>query len=215
MNNEQAIARREVLKAGVGACVLAAHAALAARAAAKENHMSTTTSTRDDKAQPAPAAKQGNGKPGEFDFLAGEWKIKHRRLKTPGPAATTKEWDEFEGEATCFTILAGVGSVEELRIPSRGFSGMGLRLLDVENKVWNDFWVNAKSGVLTTPGQTGGFENGVGTFGADDMDGDKPIKVKGVWDQITPNSCRWWQAASWDDGKTWEQNWVMEWTRVK
>lgn len=228
MNNQPAITRREALKTGIGAgigagvgvaaCTLAAHAALAARATAKENHMSTTTTT-DDKVQPAasPAATptQGTGKPGEFNFLAGEWKIKHRRLKTPGPAATTKEWDEFEGEATCFTILAGVGSVEELRIPSRGFAGMGLRLLDVENKVWNDFWVNAKSGVLTTPGQTGGFDNGVGTFGADDSDDGKPIKVKGVWDQITPNSCRWWQAVSWDDGKTWEQNWVMEWTRVK
>ncbi|HEX8877214.1 MAG TPA: hypothetical protein VF777_10725 [Phycisphaerales bacterium] len=221
MNSPQAITRRDALRAGAG--VLAVAPAFAALAAfAQENPMSTTT-TIDDNPHPvsAPAAttsghtKAGKSKPGEFDFLAGEWKIKHRRLKNPGPGAKVKEWDEFEGEATCFTILAGVGSVEELRIPSRGFSGMGLRLLDVENKVWNDFWVNAKSGVLTTPGQTGDFENGVGTFGADDMDGDKPIKVKGVWDQITPNSCRWWQAVSWDDGKTWEENWVMEWTRVK
>ncbi len=150
------------------------------------------------------------GKPGEFDFLAGNWTIKHRRLKEPHG----KEWDEFEGEATCWTILGGVGSVEELRIPSRKFSGMGLRLLDVEKGVWNDFWVNAKSGVLTTPGQTGHFENGVGTFTADDKDGEKPIRVNGVWDRITPTSCRWWQAVSWDDGKTWEENWFMDWTKV-
>jgi hypothetical protein len=158
--------------------------------------------------QPAPSPA---GKPGDFNFLAGEWKIKHRRLK----AAHGTEWDEFEGEATCWTILGGVGSVEELRIPSRNFAGMGLRLLDVEKKLWNDFWVNAKSGVLTTPGQTGAFENGVGTFTADDKDGDKPIKVKGVWDRITPASCRWWQAVSWDDGKTWEENWFMDWARVE
>jgi hypothetical protein len=73
-----------------------------------------------------------------------------------------------------------VGSIEELRIPARKFSGIGLRLLDVEKRLWNGFWVNSKSGVLTTPGQTGVFENGVGTFTADDMDGDKPIKVRGV-----------------------------------
>lgn len=152
----------------------------------------------------------GTGKPGEFSFLDGNWKIKHRRLKEPHG----KEWDEFEGEATCWSILGGVGSVEELRIPSRKFAGMGLRLLDVEKKIWNDFWVNGKSGVLTTPGQTGGFENGVGTFGADDKDGDKPIKVKGVWDRITPTSCRWWQAVSWDDGQTWEENWFMDWTKA-
>lgn len=150
------------------------------------------------------------GKPGDFDFLAGNWTIKHKRLKTPH----TSDWEEFEGEATCWTILGGVGSVEELRVPSRKFAGMGLRLLDVEKGIWNDFWVNAKSGVLTTPGQTGVFVDGVGTFTADDKDGDKPIKVKGIWDRIKPTSCRWWQAVSWDDGKTWEENWFMDWTRA-
>jgi hypothetical protein len=150
------------------------------------------------------------GKPGDFDFLAGEWKIHHRRLKTPG----TDDWDIFEGEATCWTILAGVGSVEELRIPARNFSGMGLRLLDVEKREWSDFWVNAKSGVLTTPGTTGMFVDGVGSFVADDMDGDKPIKVRGVWDRITPTSCRWHQALSDDDGKTWQGQWFMDWARV-
>lgn len=151
-----------------------------------------------------------SGKPGDFDFLAGTWSIKHRKLRTPHGA----EWDEFDGEATCWTILGGVGSVEELRIPARSFSGMGLRLLDIQKGVWNDFWVNGKSGVLTTPGQTGTFENGVGVFAADDTDGDKPIKVKGVWDRITPRSCRWWQAVSWDGGATWEENWFMDWSRT-
>lgn len=150
------------------------------------------------------------GNAGDFDFLAGEWKISHRRRKTAG----VDEWDEFDGEATCWSILGGVGSIEELRIPARKFSGMGLRLLDVEKRIWSDFWVNGKSGVLTTPGQTGGFVDGVGTFTADDMDGDRPILVKGVWDQITPGACRWYQAVSWDAGKTWEENWVMHWVRA-
>jgi hypothetical protein len=156
------------------------------------------------------AAEAPYGKPGEFDFLAGEWKIRHRRLKSPG----SDDWDEFDGEATCWTILGGVGSVEELRIPARNFSGMGLRLLDVEKREWSDFWVNAKSGVLTTPGTTGVFVDGAGTFVADDMDGDTPIKVRGVWDRITPTSCRWHQAISRDNGKTWQGNWFMDWTRV-
>lgn len=151
------------------------------------------------------------GKPGDFDFLAGEWRIQHRRLK----AGSTDQWDEFTGEATCFTILGGVGSVEELRIPARNFSGMGLRLLDVTAQIWNDFWVNAASGVLTTPGMTGYFEDGVATFSADDVDGDQPIKVRGIWDRITATSCRWQQAVSRDGGKTWEINWSMDWQRAK
>ena len=102
------------------------------------------------------------GKPGDFDFLTGSWKIKNRRLKSPGV------WDEFDGESTCFGILGGVVSVEELRIPARDFGGMGLRTLDVQKKVWSDIWMNAKSGVVVSPGSTGYFENGAGIFDEDD-----------------------------------------------
>ena len=182
--------RRTILGAAAGAAALLAGAQIkSAQATAKA---------------PTP------GKPGDFNFLTGEWRIKHRQLK-PG----AKDWDLFDGEATCWTILGGVGSVEELRIPSRNFSGMGLRLLDVTTHVWWDYWVNAKSGVLTTPGQSGSFENGAGIFIADDVDNGKPIKARGIWDQITPTSCRWSQAISRDEGRTWEENWVMQWTRVR
>ncbi len=148
------------------------------------------------------------GKPGDFAFLTGEWRIHNNSL-------VNGAWLQYPGEATVYAILDGVGSVEELRIPARNFSGMGLRLLDVENKVWSDFWVNAKSGVLTSPGQTGSFENGAGIFssGYDDK-GRKMISV-GLWDKITPTSCRWRQAASADGGRTWAHNWVMDWQRVR
>lgn len=159
------------------------------------------------KATAAAAAPSPPGKPGDFDFLAGEWTIRHRRRKEG-------DWDEFDGEATCWTLLGGVGSVEELRIPARGFSGMGLRLLDVGTQQWSDFWVNAKSGVLTTPGMTGYFRDGVGTFTAEDSDDGQPILVRGVWDRITPRSCRWHQAVSRDGGRSWQENWFMDWSRV-
>ncbi|WP_309642814.1 DUF1579 domain-containing protein [Phenylobacterium sp.] len=158
---------------------------------------------------PADAAEPvGTGKPGEFDFLQGSWRIAHRRLKAPG------EWDVFEGEATCWSILGGVASIEELRIPARNFSGMGLRLLDREQGRWADFWVNSRSGVLTPPPTWGAFKDGAGVFEADDKDGEAPIKVRGVWDAITPTSCRWSQAVSRDGGATWEDNWLMDWRRA-
>ncbi|MDL2356636.1 MAG: hypothetical protein QFF03_15395 [Pseudomonadota bacterium] len=147
------------------------------------------------------------GATGDFDFLSGNWKIQHRQLKD-------KTWDVFDGEATVFGILGGVASVEELRIPARKFSGMGLRLLDVERKLWADYWVNSKRGVLNPPPSWGGFTKGVGIWDSADVDDGKPIIVRGVWDQITPNSCRWYQAVSRDDGKTWEENWIMQWRRV-
>lgn len=186
-NDGSEIRRRTVLQSAAGLAISALGAAGATAAAG-----------------PTP------GKPGDFNFLAGVWKISHRRLKASGG----KDWDVFQGEATCWTILGGVGSVEELRIPARDFSGMGLRLLDVEKRVWSDFWVNGKSGVLATPGMTGSFEDGAGIFIADDVDGERPIKVRGVWDRITPTSCRWHQAVSRDGGKAWEENWFMDWVRA-
>ncbi|ESQ76169.1 hypothetical protein [Asticcacaulis sp. AC402] len=159
---------------------------------------------------PATAADaQAVGKAGDFDFLTGEWRIKNRQLKN----ADTGEWIEFDGEATVVSILKGVVSVEELRIPARDFSGMGLRVLDIEQKVWKDYWVNAKSGALGSEGVPGVFSDGAGVF--DSVDPARPSEIwRGVWDQITPTSCRWYQAVSKDGGKTWQDNWIMAWTRI-
>ena len=143
--------------------------------------------------------------PGEFDFLQGEWRIAHRRL-----VAGASAWDTFEGEATCWSILGGVGIVEELRIPARDFSGMGLRLLDLEAGVWTDFWANARDGVLTLPAQRGVFADGAGTFYADH----ETYKVPGVWDEITTHACQWRQSISQDGGVTWNENWIMHWRRA-
>jgi hypothetical protein len=148
------------------------------------------------------------GKPGDFDFLTGEWRIHNRFLEM-------EKWIEFPGEATVFSILNGICSVEELRIPARNFSGTGIRMLDIEKRIWNDHWVNAKAGVISVPGQQGVFVNGVGTFTTEEHVDGKHWVYRGVWDRITPKSCRWYQSASDDGGKSWKDSWHMDWTRVK
>ena len=178
------IHRRTVLTAAAGTAVAAAVATGA-------------------RAEPVETAR-----PGEFDFLNGHWTIANRRLKAPG------DWDVFEGEATCWSILGGVASVEELRIPARDFSGMGLRTLDAANGVWLDYWMNSKTGVPASAGTPGRFVDGVGNFDASDTEDGKPVIYRGCWDQITASSCRWRQGASRDGGATWDWNWIMEWTRV-
>lgn len=95
--------RRTVLAAG--AAVLATVATGAAKA--------------QETARPASVPE---GRPGEFDFLSGEWRIHHRWRSGP----ESSEWLEFDGEATVVGILGGICSVEELRIPARNFYGMGL-----------------------------------------------------------------------------------------
>ncbi len=159
--------------------------------------------TRLDAQPPKPT-----GKPGDFDFLAGEWTIENRQRKGD-------EWDEFDSEATVVSLLEGLVSVEELRIPERKFSGMGLRILERSKRLWADYWMNSRDGVLAAAPAWGSFVEGVGLWDGDDVEEGKPIIVRGAWDEITKTTCRWYQAVSRDDGKTWDQSWIMEWTRRK
>jgi hypothetical protein len=145
----------------------------------------------------------------DFDFLTGDWMISHRRLLT----ADTDEWDEFEGEATVWSALGGMASIEELRIPARNFAGMGVRVFHIESGMWADHWVSGSNGVVNEP-MMGTFVDGVGTFTAVEDDDGVVMQARGVWDHITPTSCRWHQATSSDGGATWDTNWSMEWQRV-
>lgn len=154
-----------------------------------------------------PPATRTPGKPGDFDFLTGRWKIVNHRRRDG-------RWDVFEGEATVHAILAGICSVEELRIPTRQFSGMGLRLLDVKKAQWSDFWVNGAAGEIGAEGLKGSFEGGAGIFEDKSEEDGKPVLYRSVWDRITPTGCRWQQGVSRDGGKTWTLDWSMDWTRV-
>ena len=155
----------------------------------------------------AKAAAAGRAATGDFAFLAGEWRIANRMLQG-------ESWIEFPGEATVHSLLAGNASVEELRIPARNFSGIGLRLYDAAAGVWNDHWINGQQRAVNPP-MSGTFENNVGTFIADEEENGRPIKARGVWDRITPTTCRWHQAVSHDAGVTWEMSWEMFWTRAR
>lgn len=163
--------------------------------------------------QPGPSmtgtlpATRTPGKPGDFDFLTGRWQIVNHRRRDG-------RWDVFDGEATVHAILAGICSVEELRIPARQFSGMGLRLLDVKKAQWSDFWVNGAAGEMGAQGLKGSFEGGAGIFEEQSEQDGKPVLYRSVWDRITPTSCRWQQGVSRDGGKTWHLDWSMDWTRL-
>jgi hypothetical protein len=213
-SNERDISSNETLTTAVKDASQPRRALLQGAAALVAAHLASDVSASGTAkpAQPATKAKattknvDNPAKPGDFAFLTGEWRISNRKRKKPGE----NEWDEFPGEATVWSILGGVGSVEELRIPARDFSGMGLRL------VWSDHWVNGKSGVVVLPGSEGRFIDGAGVFGGDWVDPKtkKKVLARSVWDRITPTSCRWHQATSRDGGKTWEDDWLMDWVRV-
>jgi hypothetical protein len=147
---------------------------------------------------------------GDFDFLAGEWKIRHQRLKD----GTKNEWQTFDSSASVHRVMHGMGSIEELRKPDGSDMGLGVRVWLPQEKKWADHWTSAANGVVNPP-QLGVFVDGEGVFiSEEEVDGVK-WQYRGIWDRITPRSCRWHQSASSDGGKNWDWSWWMQWLRAE
>src|SRR5471032_3471867 len=49
--------------------------------------------------------------PNDFDFIIGDWRVKHKRLNFR--LANCLEWTDFEGQSSTTKILGGFGNLEE------------------------------------------------------------------------------------------------------
>ena len=150
--------------------------------------------------------------PNDFDFEFGDWTVHHRVKRASG------EWYEFDGTANARPILGGSGNVEDCLFhrPEGDSRGAALRTYDPATAEWAIWWVDSRTphGALDPPVK-GRFDKGVGTFFSDGEINGKPVRTRFTWSQITPKSARWEQAFSYDAGKTWDTNWVMEFRRAK
>jgi hypothetical protein len=90
---------------------------------------------------------------------------------------------------------------------------MSLRLYDPQSRQWSLNFVNAADGHLTQP-TVGEFHDGLGEFYDQETWNGRAILVRFVISQITPTSCHFEQAYSYDGGKSWEVNWIADDTRV-
>lgn len=147
----------------------------------------------------------------DFDFEFGDFNV-HHRMKRP-----TGEWVEFEGTSNTRPILGGLGNVEDnvFHRPQGDTRGVALRTYDPATATWAIWWVDSRTphGALDPPVK-GRFVKGVGNFYSDGEMNGKPMRTRFTWSNITPTSARWEQAFSYDAGKTWDTNWVMEFRRV-
>ncbi len=168
----------------------------------------TTSTAQPTSSIPTPGPSDAEG----FAFLDGHWRVYHRKLKEPLTGRV--EWTEFQGQATFFSAIEGLMSIEDLRDANNKPFGGAVRTFNREKRTWADAWMPASTGVLQGA-QHGRFVDGVGTFGAEDEFNGKPILVRGVWRRIDRDTVTWEQAASTDKGKTWETNWTMRFERVK
>ena len=63
--------------------------------------------------------------PGDFDFLHGSWRVKHRKLKAR--LAGSNEWLTFDGTCVCQSTMAGQGNMDDnwLDDPNGAYRAMG------------------------------------------------------------------------------------------
>ena len=150
----------------------------------------------------------------DFDFYVGNWKIKNRKLKER--LNNCNEWIEFEAAQKMYTVLNGIGNIDNFYATFDGqpFEGMSIRLFSPKTKLWSIYWADSNEGILDPP-VLGSIENNVGHFFTKDTFNGKSILVAFRWDATDNDNPIWSQAFSEDNGKTWEWNWYMYATRIK
>lgn len=149
----------------------------------------------------------------DFDFLIGEWSVRHRRLERR--LAQNTNWIEFAGRASARKILDGLGNIDEMPInlPTGPYHGATLRLFNPSTERWSIHWMDSRNPGLDPP-MFGRFNDGRGVFYGDDTFEGRSIRVRFIWDVLSPAACRWEQAFSADQERSWETNWTMDFTRV-
>lgn len=150
----------------------------------------------------------------DFDFLIGSWRVFHQRLRER--LAGNDEWQEFDGTCTMHTLLGGQGNVDDnvMNLPGGTYRGVGLRSFDPATRRWAIWWLDSRTAHTIDTPVIGSFDNGVGSFYADESFNGKPIRVRFRWTHTHTASPHWEQAFSPDGGATWEVNWKMRFVRV-
>ena len=147
----------------------------------------------------------------DFDYFAGAWMTTQRRLRVRG--AGSSHWEVFSAVECLTPYLGGLATVDELYIPTKQHAGLTLRTFNVDKRQWSIYWVSSTTGQLDPVPVVGGFEGKRGEFYAADQEDGRPIKVRYQWNKLDNDHARWEQAFSYDN-KTWETNWVADFTRA-
>jgi hypothetical protein len=149
----------------------------------------------------------------DFDFFPGTWRVAHRRLKKR--LAGCEEWESFGGRCTSQLIMGGQGNLDDnvIELPDGPYRAVTMRAYEPKTDQWAIWWLDARNPLALDVPMIGRFIDGVGTFFADDVFAGQPVKVRFIWSDISRDNARWSQAFSVDNGKTWEVNWEMRFTR--
>jgi hypothetical protein len=153
--------------------------------------------------------------PNDFDFIIGDWLVKHRRLNAR--FSNCAEWTEFDGHSSTAKILGGFGNLEDnlLHFPDGAFRAVAMRSFCAKSGTWSIWWLDGRNPTALDAPVVGKFSDHVGLFFANDFLDGQAIKVRFTWTALPGAHPRWEQAFSNDNGNTWETNWKMEFIPIK
>jgi hypothetical protein len=173
--------------------------------------VSVGNATASDDTSPPGFSLSRTGDVHDFDYFVGGWSTKQHRLKARGVGSN--DWEDFPAVLCMTPYLGGMATVDELYMPTKGAAGLTLRVFNAKRRQWSINWVSTSTGQLDPVPLVGGFEGSRGEFYAADHEDGRPIKVRYMWNELDHDHARWEQAISYDD-KTWETNWIAEFTRA-
>jgi hypothetical protein len=148
--------------------------------------------------------------PTDFDFIIGDWTVKHRRLNARLKAC--RDWSEFDGLSSTTRTLGGFGNLEDnlLHFADGDVRAVALRSYCAAAKTWSIWWLDGRNPTSLDVPVVGSFSGHVGLFFADDVLDGQAIRVRFTWTAAPGTNPRWEQAFSNDAGASWESNWTME-----
>ena len=149
----------------------------------------------------------------DFDFELGSWTTELSRLASPLSGST--EWLQYVGTSVVRPIWDGAANLVELDVsgPSGRIQALSLRLYDPDTGEWSIHSASIRGGGISPPG-IGRFSDGRAEFLSEESFDGRPILVRFVISDITPDSCRFEQSFSDDGGASWEPNWIAIDTRI-
>ena len=150
----------------------------------------------------------------DFDFDFGTWKTHSSRLLHP--LTGSQDWVQMDGVTVVTKVWNGRANLAEYRAagPAGVVELLALRVYNPNSHQWSINFATPNVGTLGAVPGVGEFRDGRVDFYDQEAINGRAVLVRfSIWD-VTAEEARSEQAFSGDGGKTWEVNWITQYTRV-
>jgi hypothetical protein len=161
----------------------------------------------------APAAAMTDPHWHDFDFEFGPtWNAELRLLAKR--LAGSHLWIHYHGTLKSHPLWGGKGNISELDVSSgtSRIDGGALHLYNPDAREWSVWFANLATGTLGVP-SVGVFSTGRGVLYDHEPYHGKMVYVRQIFSNISAHTFDFHQAFSPDNGKTWETNLIINYTR--